>query len=271
MSRLLGRRRGPVAIAAAAAVVAVAVAIAVAALVAALAIALATPAAAATPPPSPTLTLNAQPRELPFGHSTVVSGTLTAAGATPGTPLGTTPPGTAIAGQSLELQASRYPFAGYRDVGHATTASDGSFAFPAVRPDRNTRFKVVDLGMPDVVSAPLAVLVDAPAIQHIYRQRDGQAMVTVLSYHGRDLRWGGRPVYWFAAPFGSRAFTLMTVTRTRDVRPGVTYMTATFFAPAKHFVYRVCFDPPLERAFGPPHPSCPTTSFVLPRHSAKGR
>jgi hypothetical protein len=220
------------------------------------------PAPAAATQPAPTLALTAQPRELPFGASTVISGTLTAAGATP--------PGAPIAGEPLELQASRYPFGRYRDVGHATTAADGSFSFPALHPDRNTRFKVLDVGIAGVFSAPVTVLVDAPAVQHVYRRRDGQAIVTVLSYHGHDLNWGGRPVYWFAAPFGGRSFTLMTVTRTRDLRPGVTYMTATFFAPAKHFVYRVCFDPPLEKAFGPPHPSCPTTSFVLPRHRGKG-
>ena len=58
-------------------------------------------------------------------------------------------------------------------------------------------------------------------------------------------------------------------TTARAVRPGVTYMTATFWAPARRFVYRVCFDPPLERAYGPPHPPCPTSSFVLPRRHGK--
>jgi hypothetical protein len=213
--------------------------------------------------------VTAQPRELPYGRSTVISGTLTTAATTALSP--TPPPGAPIAGEPLELQASRYPFGHYRDVGHAETAADGSFSFHRVHPDRNTRFKVVDLGMPGVFSAPLTMLVDAPAVQHVYRRRDGQAMVTVLSYHGRDLNWSGRPVYWFTAPYGSRSFTLVTVTRTRDLRPGVTYMTATFYAPARHFVFRVCFDPPLEQAFGPAHPSCPTSSFVLPRRHGNAR
>jgi hypothetical protein len=230
---------------------------------AALVIAASPPAAATQPAPARRVAVTARPRELPYGRSTVISGTLTGAGATA--------PGAVIAGEPLELQASGYPFGRYRDVGHATTAADGSFSFHPVHPDRNARFKVVDLGMPGVSSAPVTVLVDAPAVQHVYRRLDGEAAVTVLSYHGRDLNWSGRPVYWFAAPFGSRSFTLVTVTRTRDVRPGVTYMTATFYAPARHFVYRVCFDPPLEQAFGPTHPPCPTSSFVLPHHHGHTR
>jgi hypothetical protein len=214
-----------------------------------------TSATATTPPPARSLCATAHPRELPFGRSTVISGTLTAA----------TSPATPIPAEPLELQASRYPFARYHDVGHVQTAADGSFSFHHLRPGRNTRYRVVDLGMPTVFSAPVTVLVDAPAVQHVYRRRDGAAIVTVRSYHGRDLNWSGRPVYWFAAPFGSRSFTLIAVTRTRDLRPGVTYMAATFYAPARHFVYRVCFDPPLEQAFGRPHPPCPTSSFVLPR------
>jgi hypothetical protein len=209
-----------------------------------------TPAAAA-PQTGRSLTITATPTELPFGHATTVRGTL----------LQATAP---VAGEAVELQASAYPVRGFRDVGHTTTAADGTFSFPPVRPNRNTRYRVVDLGS-GVVGKTREVFVDAPAVQHVYRLRTGQAMVTVISNHARDVNWGQRPVHWFAARRGSRTFTLVATTRTRELRPGVTYMTATFYAPAPRFSYRVCFKPPLVQGVGPPpHKACPTRSFVLP-------
>lgn len=187
-----------------------------------------------------------------FGGATALSGSFAAASGAP------------IAGAALELQASRFPFRRFTDVAHATTAADGSFSFPPIRPDRNTRYRAVDAAQPALTSRPLTVLVDVRAIQHVYRRPDGEAMVTLLSYHPRDLRWGGRRVFWFAAPAGSSSFQLVAVTRTHEVRAGVTYATATFFSPAPRFDYRVCFNPPLERAFGAaPHAPCPTQGFVL--------
>lgn len=216
---------------------------------------------AATPPPAtaaqvtpPTLTLAAQPAEVAFGDATVLGGVLATATGAP------------IAGEAVELQASRYPFRGFRDTGHGVTGPDGSYSFAGVKPDRNTRYRVADLGAAGVISAAVPVYVDARAVQHVYRRGSGQAQVTVIAYHGASLDWGRLRVYWFAAPFGSRGLALVAVTHSRELRPGVTFMSATFDAPARHFAYRACFDPPLERAYGPPpHHRCPTRDFTLPR------
>lgn len=213
-------------------------------------LALAVGPGAAAAAPSPAFTIAATPGEITFGHGAVISGALAGA----------------AAGDVVELQSSPFPFNRFADAAHALVGTDGSFSFQMIRPDRNTRFRVVDAATPSVASAPVTVFVDAPATRRVYRLRDGEAKVTVLSYHAHGLNWGRLPVYWFAAPQGTRSFALVAITHSRELHPGVTYLTASFYAPARNFAYRVCFDPPLEAAYGPPpHRACPHSSFTLPK------
>jgi hypothetical protein len=210
--------------------------------------ALALACAAAVPPPAESagdaIRLAAAPPEIRSGGTIVLTGALLS------------PAGAPLGGAPVELQADPYPYRGFFDASHTTTAVDGSFAFPGLRPDRNTRYRVrAATGL----SRPVDVYVDAPAVLHSYDRGPGRAMLTMLSYHSAYFRRGGVKAYWYVARLGSRSFRLAAVTRTRELHPGVTYATATIDPPASRFTYRVCFDPPGQAGAGPPaaHARCP--------------
>jgi hypothetical protein len=211
-------------------------------------VALACAAGAAGPAPAESagdaIRRTAAPPEIRSGGTSTLTGALVA------------PDGAPLAGVPVELQADPYPYRGFFDASHTTTAADGSFAFALLRPDRNTRYRVrTATGL----SRPLDVYVDAPAVLHVYNRGPGRAMLTMLSYHSAYFHWGGVKAYWYVARLGSRSFQLTAITRTRELRPGVTYATATVNPPARRFAYRVCFDAPRQAGSGPPaaHAPCP--------------
>jgi hypothetical protein len=195
------------------------------------------------------ISLGATPGEIGSGKSTELTGTLR-----PGGPA-------AAAGAPLELQVDSFPYRGFADAAHTTTAADGSFAFGPLRPDRNTRYRVRSTGG---YSPVLTVYVDVPATLRGYDRGPGRAMLTMISHHSAYFRWIGVPTYWYVAPRGSPRFRLAAVTRTRELRPGVTYATATVDPPAIRFVFRVCFNGAGEAGAGPPavHRPCPRGDFV---------
>ena len=217
-------------------------------LVLAWALAAAAPAASADNP----LSLIAAPGEIRSGATTAIAGTLRSAG---GAPLG---------GAPVELQVDPYPYRGFFDAAHATTAADGTFGFPRLAPDRNTRYRVRWAGG---TSLPVRVYVDAPATLRSFDRGPGRTMLTMVSYHSGYFRWIGVATYWYVAPLGGRTFRLAAITRTRELRPGVTYATATVDPPARRFVFRVCFNGFGEAGAGPPtdHARCSPGDFTLRR------
>jgi hypothetical protein len=76
----------------------------------------------------PTLTAKAVPSPVVFGQSTVVSGRLSRTAKD--------------AGQTVQLQSDPFPY-GVFDAGPTRlTATNGNYAFPFLRPDRNTVYRV---------------------------------------------------------------------------------------------------------------------------------
>lgn len=140
-----------------------------------------------------TVTARAGRSELSFGRSTTVFGTLTAASVP-------------VAGQPVELEASPYPFGGWRKVAAALTAQDGSYAFP-VAPDRNTRYRV-DSSAPQAQSGTVEIVVDELLRARLRYLPLGRVRLSVSSRHPPDLRWGGRRAYWFVAEGARRRFVL---------------------------------------------------------------
>ncbi len=197
------------------------------------------------------ISLGASPSELGSGRTTELTGTLRAGG-------------TAAAGAPLELQVDPFPYRGFSDAAHTITAGDGSFAFGPLRPDRNTRYRVRSTSG---YSPARTVYVDVPATLRSYDRGPGRAMLTMISHHSAYFRWIGVPTYWYVAPRGSPRFRLAAVTRTRELRPGVTYATATVDPPATRFAFRVCFNGAGEAGAGPPavHHPCPKGDFVAAR------
>ncbi|MGI8802339.1 MAG: hypothetical protein ACR2KV_09235 [Solirubrobacteraceae bacterium] len=195
------------------------------------------------------VSLFARPAEIRSGATTVLTGTLRADS------------GAAVGGAPLELQADPYPYRRYFDAAHTSTAPDGSFGFGTVRPDRNTRYRVRSAAG---FSRPLFVYVDVPATLRSFDHGPGRAMLTMVSRHSAFFHWIGVPTYWYVARRGSRSFHLAAVSRTRELRPGLTYATATVDPPTVHFDFRVCFNPTGEAGAGSPafHSPCPHRDFL---------
>jgi hypothetical protein len=222
---------------------------------AALALGLTAVAAASAPaaPLGPELGVSVAPAELTIGAELTVSGILTDAGHS-------------IAGATLTLQSDAYPFRGFATVAHAATGPDGRFSFSRIRPDRNTRLRVLAEGATVTVSRELPVLVDPAVAINARRLGPGETRLSVRLRH--TLQGGSRSLtaWWYTAPRGSNPFRLSAVTSTRELSPGVTYASAIVDPPAKRFAYRVCLNPPWERAMGQPstHGPCPQHDFKAP-------
>jgi hypothetical protein len=216
-----------------------------------------TAVAGATSPAAPSgtvLSASAAPAELTIGGSVTVSGILTNAGH-------------GVPGATLALQSEAYPFRGFATVAHLTSAPDGRFSFAAIRPDRNTRLRVLAEGTMVATSPELPVVVDPAIAINARRLGPGATRLSIRARH--TVATGSQPVsaWWYAAPRGTSLFRLTAVTPTRELTPGVTYASAIVNPPAKRFVYRVCLNPSWERAMGPPaaHGPCPQHDFKVRR------
>ena len=211
----------------------------------------AVPAASAA---APVLSATATPAELTLGATLTVSGTLLQAGE-------------ALPSATVSLQADSYPFRGYATIARQRTAADGSFSFAGMRPDRNTRLRVVLEGAgaavpaaePALSSGQLTVIVDPRVAINARRLGPG---ATRLSIRIRHTPLGGSapvPTRWFLAARGSHDFRLAAETSSRELSAGVTYASATIDPPSRRFAYRVCLNPGWEGAMGPPasHRPCP--------------
>jgi hypothetical protein len=204
---------------------------------------------------APRLTASLSTPELTLGAALSVTGRLTSAGQP-------------LAGVPLTLQADVYPFDRFVPVAHATSAPDGGFFFE-LRPDRNTRLRVVSEGAATTIGTRLDATVDARVASRARSLGPGRARLTLRVRHA--LAGDARPVrvWWFLAARSSRVFRLAAVTSSRELSPGVTYSSVIVDPPAKRFVYRVCLNPPWEYAMGPAstHRHCPEATFVLGRHA----
>jgi hypothetical protein len=216
------------------------------------------PAPSAPPAASPVgrlLSASVTPGELSYGAGLAVTGLLAEAGQ-------------GVGAAPLALQADPYPFRGYATVAHAATAPDGSFSFVGVRPNRNTRLRVVVEGPAAVTSPVLSVLVDPATALNARTLGPGLTRLSLRVRHTPLARSASVSAWWFLAARGTRLFRLAAVTSTRERSPDVTYASAVIDPPSKRFVYRVCLNPTWEHAMGAPatHGSCPKHDFEVPHN-----
>jgi hypothetical protein len=225
----------------------------------ALAIAIAAAAAGPAPAsrPGPELTASAAPARLTIGAALTVSGTVAVGG------LG-------VGGVALGLQSDAYPFHGFATVAHLTSSANGSFSFTGLRPDRNTRMRVIAEGSLAATSKALGVFVDPLVAINARRLAPGETRLSVRIGHA--LEAGSKPVsaFWYTARRGTSLFRLTAITPTRELSPGVTYSSAVVNPPAKRFLYRVCLNPPWEHAMAmrAAHGRCPRHDFKV-SHDAR--
>jgi hypothetical protein len=188
---------------------------------------------------SPGITAGAAPAEFEFRASTAISGTLSGPG------------GIGEAGQSVALLRDAYPYAGYQTIEHATTAADGSYVFGGLVPDRDTRYEVEEANTPGVLSAPVAVVVDTPAVVQVMTLAHGEVTISVTADHSRAFDWNDRSASWYVSTDDGVESTLVAQTLTHETEPGTTRVAATFYPPSGTFTYRVCFTAPGAAGLGP--------------------
>ena len=181
----------------------------------------------------------------------------TVASGEPATLSGSAPSG-ALAGSSVELYASPYPFTAVTAVAGTTTAADGSFSF-TVTPDRNTRYSATVSG---ISSPPVTVLVTGKMIAKVKALTLGRAKVTLVIFHPGGLYWGHARVSWsFASGFRGR-FSPAPATRSVRLSRHVVVLSTTVSLPAGHFRWRACLHAPGAHALADPS--------VAPGCSARG-
>ena len=79
----------------------------------------------------------------------------------------------------------------------------------------------------------------------------GRARLTFVSRHPPSLRWGGRPVYWYASLRPRGRLRRVDRGRTREPEPGVTRLRATIRLPAPGpFRFAACFSAPQQNRLG---------------------
>jgi hypothetical protein len=124
----------------------------------------------------------ARPTTARYGAKTVISGVLRGAHREP------------VAGELLELQRDQAPSRRFLNIAHTFTRADGSYRFPAIRVERDARFRVADEGRHGVTGAVVAVTLETPAYPSAARVlaaeryltlRAGIAAFALVDSHGR--------------------------------------------------------------------------------------
>jgi hypothetical protein len=212
-------------------------------------------ALAATEPPELTASLSTE--ELTLGGALSITGRLTSAG-------------DGLARTPLTLQGSLYPFRNFTPIAHAVAAADGSFSFTGIRPDRNIRLRVLSEGSTAVTGRALVATVDPKVSSSARSLGPGRVRLSLRVRHAITGNARSVSAWWFLAGRRSRVFRLAAVTATRELSPGVTYASVIVDPPVRRFVYRICMNPPWEKAMGPAatHRRCPEATFVVGGHGS---
>ncbi len=145
----------------------------------------------------------------------------------------------------MRLYKSPYPYRIAALVRSATSSANGAFSFE-VSPDRNTRYRAILTG--STSAAQVQIAVTGRTSTRVQALPLGQARVTLLVYHPRDLLWGGARVRWSFASGRRAPFRLTTTTRSRRLSSYVVELSSTVSLPAGHFRFRVCFHAPGDHA-----------------------
>ena len=100
--------------------------------------------------PGERITTRTTPTKMRSGQRTVVSGVLSGASGP-------------VPGEMLELQIDPVPYGQFLNVAHALTKAGGRYRFPAVRIDRDTHLRVLDVGANGPIGPTVTVTVQPPA------------------------------------------------------------------------------------------------------------
>ena len=144
--------------------------------------------AAASAPAGIAITIRADPRSLRPGRATTIAGTLAG-------------PAGPVAGQLLELQDGDGNGGRFRNIAHTWSRPGGRYRFAPMRPSRDTRYRVIDVGAGGLAGPVVQVTLLLPAYPSAARvfaaarylaRRAGETAFAVVDDHGH---LAGRNVY----------------------------------------------------------------------------
>ena len=167
----------------------------------------------------------------------------------------------APAGSGVQLFASPYPYQLLRLARATTTAADGTFSF-TVYPDRDTRYEALLVGTSASTTIELAVT--GLTVTKVLALPLGQAEVTIVVFHPRDLRWADARVSWSFATGRRGPFMPAPQTRTMQLSPYVVVLRKRINLPAGPFRFRACFHAPGDQALLNPQrpPGCAGRGYL---------
>ena len=200
-------------------------------------------------PPSLHISASAAPAEVTYGSTLTLSGHVEGQGPAP---------------SMLALEANAYPYRAWHLIASTPLQADGSFSFAGVRPERNTRMRVLLEGAALAQSASVHVIVEPAVALSAAAPQPGRTRLSVRLTHSPRLRPRGGSARWYLAPGASRRFSLAATTPLRELAAGTAYAAAAVDPSARSFSYRVCADAGWGSAMGPPArgPRCPEASFT---------
>jgi hypothetical protein len=195
--------------------------------------------AAAAAAPIPTVSLRVPRAQVLGGRPVRLAGEVT------GVPVGSL----------VRLYESPFPYPVAKLVKTTLTNADGAFYF-TVFPDRGTRYRVTVVGTR--AAALVQVAVGGRSSMTVRALPLGQARVTIVVFHPRDLPWGDARVNWSFAAGNHGAFHSAPATLTRELSPYAALLATTVTLPAGRFRFRGCLQAPDGQALlDPVHlPGC---------------
>jgi hypothetical protein len=181
------------------------------------------PGLSAKPPLGGELELAASRSELVFGQATTLSGQFSSSSASSGSSgLGV------AAGNEIVLEADPWPYeGGFTPVATTKAGEGGGYSF-AVKPERNTLYRVVDPSFADAVSEPVRVLSDYGALFARPKVRGRTVSLRLRLFHSPQQPLAGRAVHFYLLR-GTRAYRKATRKLRRagagEVRANARYRT----------------------------------------------
>lgn len=182
---------------------------------------------------------------LEFGKSTKVSGRLMRAG-------------TPLTGEHVRLEADEFPFGDYESGEVATTDVAGKFRF-RVKPEANTRYRVVAEDLPETTSSDRLVPVIGRFKTHFKKVGGGHMRLTIFVRHSPRISLDGFPAYQYVrdhVPAGRRAkIPFVKTTKFRKRKAGLSATTWVFRPPGSQGAFRSRSCVPFSTARGMGRPT----------------
>lgn len=189
-----------------------------------------------------------QPNEARYGDSHHVVGRMTDATGAP------------LPGRRIALEKRDYPFTGeFRPIAHATSRSDGSFAFDDVTLGRNADLRVVAF---DGTTSGIARAFTYPRFTLTYRPAGIDRIRVTQTYRTpRGVRLTAPTLFYLGSGTAARSSRRVSA-RTRRLAAGRFRATATIRLPKAwkgRFKYASCFGYTKDSGMGDPARGCAST------------